>query len=196
MTMRLRHRFSPLLYLVSGLILLSASATLVTGSGLAGPDDSFATVTPQVVRDSVMERFSGFHIWAIKTTGAEDKTVHEVTVFDARSTGLHGRRVDGSMLHTRVTYRIVVSGTGDVISEERHSIPEDSVPRAALQAFLEWRRSRPAEMAVIWAAYQEPHEERLYVASIIVNALESHMLVVSKNGIIIRESQIESEDAG
>jgi len=194
--MRARHGFSSLLHLLIGLVLLSTSATLVTGSGLAGSDDSFASITPQVVRDSVMERFPGFLIWAIKATGAEDKKVHEVTVFDARSTGLHGRQVDGSMLYTRATYRIVVSGTGDVISEERHSIPEDSVPRAALQAFLEWRRSRPAEMAVFWAAYQEPHEERLYVASIIVNALESHMLVVSKSGIVIRESQIESEDAG
>lgn len=192
--MRLRHEFSPLLLLVSGLILLSTSATLVNGLGPAGPDESFATAAPQVVRDSVMERYPGFLIWAIKTTGAEDRKMHEVTVFDARSTGLHGRWVDGSMLFTRMTCRIVVSGTGDVISEERHSIPEDRVPSAALQAFLEWRRSRPAGMTVVWAAYQEPHEERLYVASIIVNALETHVLVVSKNGIIIRESQIESED--
>lgn len=99
------------------------------------------------------------------------------------------------MFYTRVTYRIVVSGTGDVISEEQHSIPEDRVPRAALQAFLEWRPNPPTEMAVVWAAYQEPHEERLYLANIIVNALESHMLVVSKNGNIIRDSRIDAEDA-
>ncbi len=193
--MVLRHGFNPLLLLVSGLILLPISAIPVTGLGQAGPDDSFATAAPQAVRDSVMERFPGFLIWAIKTTGAEDKNVHEVTVFDAHSTGLHGRLVDGSMLYTRVTYRIVVSGTGDVISEEQHSIPEDRVPKTALQAFFEWRRSRPAGMAVVWAAYQEPREERLYVASIIVNALESHMLVVSRNGTIIRESQIEAENS-
>jgi len=193
--MRLRFGFASLLYLVSGLLLLSTSTTLATNSGLVGSDDSFATVMPQVVRDSVMERFPGFLIWAITTTGTEHKTVHEVTVFDARSTGVHGRRVDDSMVYTRATYRIVVSGTGDVIREESHSIPEDSVPRAALQAFLKWRRGRPAGMAVVWAAYQDPHEERLYMASIIVNALESHILVVSDNGTIIRESQTDTEDA-
>jgi len=177
-------------------MLLSTVATLVTGSTLAGAGDPFATVTPQVVLDSVMERFPGYLIWAIRTTGADDKREHEVTAFDARSTGLHNRLVGESMLYTRATYKIVVSETGHVISEERHAITEDSVPRAALQAYLEWRRDRPAGMAVLWGAYQEPNKERLYMASIIVNAIESHTLIVNRNGTIFLESQNDSKDAG
>jgi hypothetical protein len=176
-------------------ILLSASAILVASTGLAGPDDVFAVAAPQVVRDSVTERFPGFVIWAIRTTGAMENTLYEITVFDSRSTSLHGQRVDGAMLHTRLTYKLVVSGTGKVVSEDRHPIPEDSVPRAALATFSKWRRSRPAGMAVVWGAYQDSHKERRYVANIIVNAVDSHVLVTNQEGIIIAESQKQPTDA-
>ena len=77
----------------------------VTSAGLVESDDSFAAVMPRVVGDSVMERFPGFLIWAVRTTGAEGNEEHEVTVFDPRSASSHGRRTDDSMSHTRTTLR-------------------------------------------------------------------------------------------
>ena len=192
--MRLRFGIRPL-DRASAVILLSASAILVASTGRAGPDDIFAIAAPQVVRDSVMERFPGFIIWAIRTTGAKETTQHEITVVDPGSTSLHGQRVDGAMLHTRLTYKLVVSGTGKVVSEDRHPIPEDGVPRAALATFSKWRRSRPVGMAVVWGAYQDSREERRYVANIIVNAVESHVLVMNHEGIIITESLRQPSDA-
>jgi hypothetical protein len=163
--------------------------------GLAGADDHFSIAAPQIVRDSVLERFPRFDIWAIRTTGAGENLLHEISVFDPRATGLHGQQVDGAMVYTRLTYKLVVSGAGKVVSEERHPIPEDQVPRAALATFSKWRRSRPAGMAVIWGAYQDSHQERRYVANIIVNAVESHALVMNQEGIIIPEAPMQATDA-
>jgi len=179
----------------SVVVLLSASAILVASAGLAGADDHFSIAASQIVRDSVIDRFPGFVIWAIRTTGAKENLLHEISVFDPRSTSLHGQRVDGAMLYTRLTYKLVVSGAGTVVSEDRHPIPEDRVPRAALATFSEWRRSRPAGMAVIWGAYQDSHQERHYVANIIVNAVESHNLVMNQEGIIIAEAPMQPTDA-
>jgi hypothetical protein len=95
--------------------------------------------------------------------------------------------VDGAMVYTRPAYTLVVSGTGAVVSEDQHPIPEDAVPPAARAAFSKWGRSRPAGMAVVWGAYQDPHKERRYVATLIVSAVESHALVVSREGAIMAE---------
>lgn len=193
--MGLRHGVH-LLHPAIAMILCSTIALLVTGAGPAGVNDPFAVAAPLVVRDAVTERFPGFSIWSIKTTDAENRTLHEITVFDSRSTGLHGQRVNGATLHMRTTYAIVVSESGEVVSEEHHRIPKESVPRAALTAFSKWWGDRATGMGVLWGAYQESHQERVYVATIIINSLESHVLFLNQDGTIIRESQVEPDGAG
>jgi len=172
------------------LALLLTSAALVGSAGIVESGCADAVTIPQVVRDSVMERFPEFIIWAVTTTGSGDKKEYEVTVIDAPTTNPDGQRKHESMSYARTTYKIVVLGTGEVLSEEPHAIPEDSVPIAALATLWEWRRTRPAGMVTVWGAYQERDEERLYVANIIVNAIESHILVTNQDGIVIRESEI------
>jgi hypothetical protein len=178
---------------LAALMIVSASLSEVLTMAMQRRAEGFEIAAPIVVLDSVSDRFPGFSIWSLKMTGPVEDREYEVTVFDPRSTGLRGEVVDGGVLHTRQSYRIVVAGTGEVISEEQHAVSQQAVPGAALDTFRGWRASRPDGMTAVWGTYQKRNEQRRYVANIVVDATESHLLIVNEDGSIVSETQIAPE---
>ena len=174
-------------------LVLATAATLSSSARASDVSDDFAVVLSQAARDSVQERFPGYLIWSVRIGASDGSQLQEITVFPSGPSPVRTEKVGDTVLHTRLTYKLVVSEDGTVATEDAHPIPDETVPQAARETFATWRTGRPTGMAVLWSASQKRNEQRRYVASIIVSAVESHCLTTDGKGVIIQESVLRSK---
>src|SRR5215831_10426093 len=173
--------------------LVFATAAALSGSTSASVCRDFAEVLSQAACDSLQERFPGYLIWSVRIGANDGSHLQEITVFPGEPSPVRTQKVGDTVLHTRLTYELVVSEDGTIVTEDAHPIPDEAVPQAARETFATWRIGRPTGMAVLWSASQKRNEQRRYIASIIVSAVESHCLTTDGKGVIIQESVLRSK---
>ena len=160
--------------------------------------DSLVNLLPFEVAKTYKDLFPEHRIWQCSHTGKGDSARYELTIFHPGDTSVHGVDVGAAHVQTWFNWKLVLGSTGEVIREQAHPVPENTIPAAARKAFQEWSKPFPrgGPFDTEWSAGKEEGAQRLYKVAVILNSVEWYRATLRADGTFLdKDSRFQPKRA-
>jgi len=152
------------------------------------PIDLVGRRLPTPVLKTYQALFPRHHVWQSSKHGTGKQVKYELIIFDPNSPVVHSQRVGPAYVTTLRNYKLIVSNSGEVIHEQQHPIADDAVPKAARDAFDNWKRQFPERFLLrVWRAHQAEGAERLFSVEVVLNAVEGYGATLKADGTFVKK---------
>lgn len=84
-------------------------------------------------------------------------------------------------------WQLELAANGTVITEERHLISQEAVPKAVMAGFRKWNPKGLTGMIVAWGVWQKKNQKREFVASIVFNQVSATAAIFLEDGTLVKE---------